>query len=308
MDRRLDTLLALVLASGCFAATGEGLPGAYDAGTSTIANSLAPGPQVTDSATSGTGPCAGRTVAELIAAAESATPAVPQGIGLGRTSSDFVWAFSLSDGGFALAFEHGSGDCPAGCIDHEYWYFQTDASCVPQQIGHYAVLYDGGGNCRTVQGQSLWGIGRTVDPTSVCGADLAPRNVSGTFVLSGNGQRTACTEEMGAEPSVPVSTGLAMTVAQDPADLARGTVTFQGTGVALVDGVPLAATFSRRRFEATDQHSNLPAKCAEESWVSAAFDFEGFAPGSLSAFETRTLDCETGAYCKGDLLLNLTLP
>ena len=36
-----------------------------------------------------------------------------------------IHAFQSPDGGFSLVFLRGSGDCPSGCIERRYWYFET---------------------------------------------------------------------------------------------------------------------------------------------------------------------------------------
>jgi hypothetical protein len=209
------------------------------------------------------------------------------------------------DGGFSLVFRRGSGDCPSGCIDNEYWYFQTDSKCEPQQVGHYAEDNSEDGTCFDVQGLPMWKTPKPMDPSYQCGADMTPQSISGSYTLGASGTQTACTDKAGAEPQVAVAMAVTMTIAQDPGDLSKGTVTFQGTGSAVVDGQPLPATFKRRRFDASASWSNLPATCPEDSGVSATYDFEGYAPGTLRAGESRTLDCSTGAYCKGELQLDL---
>jgi hypothetical protein len=103
----------------------------------------------------GTGPCQGKTVDSLIDKIYASDATLP-GMGLYRgllgTDGSYIYAFVRSDGGFAFAFKYGSGDCPSGCIENEYWYFQTDADCVPRQVGHYRQ--QGSWAC----GTPLWGV------------------------------------------------------------------------------------------------------------------------------------------------------
>jgi len=99
-----------------------------------------PGIPVYTTTRAGTGPCEGKTVGSLIDeinASGATLPVTGLYTGILATDGSYVYAFVRSDGGFSFVFKYGSGDCPSGCIDNEYWYFQTDGGCVPQQVGHY---------------------------------------------------------------------------------------------------------------------------------------------------------------------------
>ena len=101
---------------------------------------------------------------------------------------------------------------------------------------------------------------------------------------------------------------LTVTVAQTAGDLAHGTVMVQGTGEPRIDGQPLPATFTRRRFMASREVSNLPAMCIDQHQIGVTLDLEGVAPGRLTFTEVRSLACPPGdTYCKGFLGLDLTL-
>ena len=72
-------------------------------------------------------------------------------------SSDTLYAFT-SSAGYELVFATGVGDCEAGCIDHDYYYFETDESCQPVAAGEYRLIYSTSYNCYYVVGAPRWGI------------------------------------------------------------------------------------------------------------------------------------------------------
>lgn len=263
-----------------------------------------PGPALRSRDAIGSGACAGKTLGGVLDAIHAAHPELadiatiydpaPGAIGDGS----FVYPFALPDGGFAIVFKRGGGDCPAGCTENEYWYFRTDAACVPSSVGHYHPTF--GPKCITIDGSPMWATPNALDPASICAADLTPQDVSGTYALCADGKRTACTDKAGAESFVPIASALTMTIAQRAGDRSKGTVTLAGTGHPLIDGVPLDATFERRRFDAKLDFSNLPAECPRQYQIEVRYDFEGIAiPGHLHLFETMTLACPGSAYCKG---------
>ena len=211
----------------------------------------------------------------------------------------------LIDGGFAVVLYRGGGDCPAGCTEHEYWYFGTDASCAPVQAGHYLPTdgYSDGGGCLQMDGAPMWATPPPPDPTTVCGQSPPVEDISGTYQLCATGDYFRCATQ-GGDPPVAIPGALTMIVAQDAADPTKGTVTVNGTGYALVDGVALDAAFKMRRFTASRHYSNLPSKCPKEWTVFASYDFDGYdAPGKLGWFENRGVDCSNGSEvneCKGE--------
>lgn len=56
-----------------------------------------------------------------------------------------------------LVFWEGWGDCPAGCINHRYYYFMVKEG-VASQVGEYARIYNTAKNDFDVSGTPLWGI------------------------------------------------------------------------------------------------------------------------------------------------------
>lgn len=269
-----------------------------------------PGPYVTDTTTKG---CGGKTLGDFIAAAYALMPALSDITKLydpATTMFDgsFIYAFALPAGGFAIAFKRGGGDCPAGCTENEWWYFQTDASCVLKQVGHYHPTY--GSGCVNMDGTPMWATPIAPDPTSVCGGDTTPKNISGTYTFCASGSKTACTEKGGAEKAVSFGADIKVVIAQKPEDLTKGTVTVTGVGHPKIDGIAFEATFTRQRVSAAKSYSNLPAKCPDEWSFNFDYDFENIiTPGKLRLFESHAIGCsETtggGSYCKGLVGLDL---
>jgi hypothetical protein len=283
-------------------------------GGDSCAQPSCPGTPVYAATQAGTGACAGKTLGQVIAAVYQLRPDLadirtivsdsPEGTGDGK----LIYAFAGADG-FKLVFQRGDGDCPAGCINNEYWYFATGATCEPQSVGHYGLTFDSTGNCFKVVGEPPWSLPRgKIDPTVVCGADNHAQNISGDYAVHGTGMRVACTAKLGAEPSVPVDTKLGLTVAQTAGDLTHGTVTFTGTGDARIDGIALDAKFTRRRFTAERSKSNLPAMCIDEENLAVTLDLETDQPGRFAYTEVRSPGCPPSQdYCKGGLWLELTV-
>lgn len=69
-----------------------------------------------------------------------------------------AFAFATPQG-FRFVLKRGWGDCPSGCPNNELWYFETDAACVAQPVGHFRALVDDvGGVCYVLEGEPLWGF------------------------------------------------------------------------------------------------------------------------------------------------------
>jgi hypothetical protein len=46
--------------------------------------------------------------------------------------------------------------CLVGCIDNEYWYFETRAQCVPEQVGHFRRIFKAANNCFEQDGAPMY--------------------------------------------------------------------------------------------------------------------------------------------------------
>ena len=302
-------LVLALCALGCSSSSSKSPPDAPTCALQSSPTPSPPGPALTSRAARGAGACFGWTLGDIIDTILGARPELadvslvfdPGGpVLLGDRS--YIYPFALPDGGFALILRRGGGDCPAGCTENEYWYFQTDASCAPKQIGHYHPTYPSGGRCVTVDGAAMWGTPAAPDPKFVCAADLTAQDISGTFTLCAQGTRMVCSDKAGAEREKPVPGALTLTIAQRAGDRSKGTVTLAGTGHPLLDGVPLDATFERRRFTAKVDYNNLPSACANQYQIEVRYDFEGVVvPGHVHLFEVMTLACPATNYCKGQL-------
>ncbi|MEA2697687.1 MAG: hypothetical protein QOI66_1958 [Myxococcales bacterium] len=295
--------------SGSGGTTGGGeKPDSSLTGTPPFATAaIAPGLYIVDPATPGAGDCASMTLADVLAAIRAKTALLAAVTTIynptqqGTTDGNFIYPYQTADGGFAVAFKRGAGDCPGGCTDNTYDYFQTDDRCAPQQVGHYRAV---SGSCLQVEGTPMWGHpAAPPDPSLICGADNTPKNISGIYSFRVQGQRQPCTTTADSLASPNnVDTTITVTLIQSGASLGNGVVIITGTGNALVDAVGLPATFIRSRFEATLQKSNLPSNCPQESSVMARYDFESGLPGTLTMTQLGDSNC---SMCKGGLTVSL---
>ena len=123
---------------------------------------------ISDPNTPGLGACSNETLADYLTEITTAHPHLAditrlfnvQMIGDGN----LIFAFRWGDG-FRIAYQRGSGDCPAGCINKEFWYFEVGPSCEVTGAGHFRSVPDGR-NCRSFEGTPLWGLPEP--PSNVC--------------------------------------------------------------------------------------------------------------------------------------------
>src|SRR5262249_31943844 len=148
----------------------------------------------------------------------------------------FVFSYLRDDGSFALVVKRGSGDCPAGCTDNEYWYFETDAKCAPQALGHYHAGFDYSANCITIEGERHWNVPRAIDPTSVCGERNDSQSISGAHHFHATGMRWPCALSGQRLDPIQVDKMITIEIAQNAADLSRCKVTVSGLGESWLDG------------------------------------------------------------------------
>lgn len=262
-----------------------------------------PGTPVYDLSEVGSGECEGATLGSTIERVHTEHPELsdiqtlyvpgPENGGDGS----FIYAFKKPDGTFALVFKRGDGDCEAGCIENDYFYFDTVAECAISAEGQTSRPVDG---CLPVDQLPKWGIPPAAPPESICGVSMDPQDLSGDYIVYFCGQGSKCSTSSKDEP-LTLPGALTLHIAQDAADLAHGTVTLAGTGEPLIDGRALSATFERRRFHVEEHVSNLPAQCEESHDLTFDYDFEGFGARHLSFFQVSTPDCDAnpGDYCKG---------
>lgn len=273
-----------------------------------------PGVPVYEKAAVGGGVCAEHTLSEVLAAVHELrpdladirrlyTPDVELGVGGDVPDGDVVGnvhAFQRPDGGFALVLQRGSGDCPSGCIVRDYWYFETSDDCGVALVGESHR----NGECMEPDQLPRWGVPAAARPQDICGADLAPQDVSGTYSVTTCGQHLTC-ENSSREQPLPVT--LTMRVQQDPDNLAQGTVSFDGTGLDSFDRQLFDATFERRAFTVNAQRSQEPSTCVEDWSFSLQYDLDGATERRLMFNYVRTPDCANapGDYCKGDIYADL---
>jgi hypothetical protein len=259
-----------------------------------------PGPAIANPHTAGRGGCASRTLGQVIQSVYGLDPELADITSLydpWATTFDgsFIYAFGKDDGGFALAFKRGGGDCPAGCTLNEYWYFQTDESCKIVQVGHLDLTQN---SCLPADQKALWGQ-PPLAPSGYCGVSDAPEDLNGTYDVAACGTQGPCSlDAKGA--AIPVMQWLRIVIAQDPQNPSVGTVTFVDPTLPELDGTPIAATFKRRSFSASLSMSNLPADCIEQRTIGFDYDFDNYGQSQLTVNLVQTPNCATAAnYCKG---------
>lgn len=99
-------------------------------------------------------------VDELIAQAQATFPELEKLVlrsTPGPFDSDRLFVLAREEH-WDLVFMHGSGDCAAGCLNAEYWYYSAwpDGTITPQ--GHFSRQFDSATNSYREEGARLWSI------------------------------------------------------------------------------------------------------------------------------------------------------
>ncbi len=260
---------------------------------------VAPGPPVANPHTAGSGACASRPLGQVIQSIYALHPELSDITAIYNPAvvtidGSFIYAFA-KDGGFALVFKRGGGDCPAGCTLNEYWYFQTDDNCNVVQVGHLDLTQQ---SCIPTDQQALWGQPSLV-PSGYCGVSDAPEDLNGTYDVAACGTQGPCSLDAKGV-AIPVMQWLRIVILQDPENPSTGTVTFVDPTLPEIDGTPMVATFKGRSFSATLSMSNLPANCIDQRTISFDYDFDNYGQSQLTVNLVQTPNCATpGNYCKG---------
>jgi hypothetical protein len=115
---------------------------------------------LTDPEVRGTCACEGSTLGEVLGELWIANPELSDVTTLAgdgyMDAPGLVFAFATPQG-FRIIMKRGWGDCQAGCPSNEFWYFETDAGCLAQPVGHFrASVDDVGGRCYVLEGEPLW--------------------------------------------------------------------------------------------------------------------------------------------------------
>jgi hypothetical protein len=264
---------------------------------------------VTDPSTTSGGDCENVTLGAVMAELRASYPELedienfwdPEGELSPDGSS--IYAFTTSTG-FRIIAVRGWGDCESGCINKEYWYFETGEMCALKQVGHHSRVYSSAGNCFDFTGSPLWGF-PGAPPPGACGDDPTPQDVSGVHELTATGIDTACSREMPTQEKVKLT--LRLEVAQDPAMPGLASVTIGGTSLEILNGSTLTGAVTGSMLTVNAQVM-VPAQgndCGATQNVSLTYDFAR-KYGSLNDEYARYADCATMDYCKGMLQLTLT--
>ncbi len=141
------------IATGGTLGTGGATAG-HSGGSSSVLVNCGTNPMrtlLTKSSATGTGACANVTVATFLLAIHALNPQMP-GVATLSTCPDSsgiigvssgVYAYRTACGSLQIVIWQGSGDCPSGCIDNEYWYFDSDTNCQPVQVRHLTNAVNG---------------------------------------------------------------------------------------------------------------------------------------------------------------------
>lgn len=279
--------------------------------TGGVSSDVDPGSAVAGASATGTGQCEGHSLGEVLMNIHAKHPELSDintffdpNAGLIGDGS-FVHAFPHDDG-FRLVLTRGSGDCESGCIDKEYWYFETRTNCFPFQVGRYSRKYISGSNCMELTGTPMWGFPGAPPPgDDGSGCNTTPKDVRGLHKLLSAGTRLACSH---AGSAAPVGLLVTLEIEQESTDLSQASVIIDGTDNDLLDGQRFAAsmTGSLLRVEETVVHpgDDESPSCGASLHLTLSYDFARES-GSLTSEEVRYLDCSTMDYCKGALLLSL---
>jgi len=126
--------------------TSGGAGGSHSGGSSSGLINCGTDPVLTplaNSSATGTGACQGVTVGAFLSAIQvqdsqiqissvQTCASISSSIG----ASGGVFAYRTSCGSLRVVVWQGSGDCPAGCIQNDYWYFDSDTNCQPILVRH----------------------------------------------------------------------------------------------------------------------------------------------------------------------------
>jgi hypothetical protein len=244
----------------------------------------------------GAGACATTTLGEALEMARALRPDLSD---IGELRKDrfgidgsYVLAYQKPDGGFALVFKRGLGDCPAGCTANEYYYFQTNGLCAIEAVGEYKAGY-GAGNCLSVTGVRQWGVPAAPDQASVCGADATPQNVSGARNVYVSGGVGVCPKD---KPGIPVESCAKLVIAQSKGDLSKGTVQLLGTGDPKLEE-PMPATFVANRFSVHTETKSGNPQCPDMTTIDLSYDPARPELGRVQNLTVR-FDADCRSYCK----------
>ena len=258
-----------------------------------------PGSPVVDGQTAGSGACASRTLGEVIQAVYALQPDLVDITAIHDATKptldgSFIYAFRKDDGGFALVFKRGGGDCPAGCTLNEYRYFETDDGCKVVRVGDLDLTQNSAfrpirkrsGVCRRCR---LWRTRR-----QRCARGLE-RNVRRSRLRHSRSLFTGCQERR--NPFHATAANRDPSGSAEPGD-GHGYV--RNPSLPELNATPIPATFKRRSFSATLSMSNLPSNCIDERDTSLVYDFENYGQSQLTVHLVQTPSCpDSVEYCKG---------
>lgn len=287
--------------------TTDGTDTGEDPDEATCGREPPPGPYVVSGDAVGSKACEGQRLADFIARTHEQFPDLsdidiifdPNGDGI---DGSYIHAYAKADeGGFALAFARGWGNCESGCIDHEWTYIESDADCAPTAAGHYRPQWQQDPKCLQIEGTPRWNNPVAPDPITVCGEDQSPRDISGDHPAHIRGTWQPCTELGPDEPKQELDADIRVVIQQDSKDMAKGTIELVGLEHERM-GRAFDATFERQRGHVLFHDSqSLP----NEFTVDMTIDLEGCIVPELRVSEI--IEFDDGDYCKGSISANIRI-
>lgn len=269
-----------------------------------------PGTELTNPQSEGEGRCAGVSVEEFVRAIRAQNPELADvtemhaEVSDGESASYYV-TFIENDGGLRAVFQQGSGDCPSGCIDNLFHYFEAGDTCEPVLAGSYSNVQNYDDNCREISGEPRWGYPVASPTTNSCDPPEAPV-IEGTFEIPFSGTHLECSTKGGASGQA-VSGTLELTIS--PAStLGESIVTLKSSAFDLpwLESSEFSAVFDYLQGRVETQWDNTPTTCLETYALSMNLDLEVCFEGHLFYEEAIDTACSDD-LCKGSLYLDLDL-
>lgn len=268
-----------------------------------------PGKLLTDLAVTGAGPCQDvdlgsflETLREQYIEQRGATWSGGDDGEYADYYAPVLTAYLSEDGQFRVISAHGEGDCPSGCIEDYWTYFESDASCQPKQLG--TVMRTFGDGCIEQEGETRWGIPATRATDQICGQEIEEHNLAGSYTLPFTGRLVPCSRD--AKEAEDISGFLAMQAQYDSEDPSVLLVQLASEDVDLGWLGEQVFRLAVDGYIASGYESTSDSTCIEQHEAELFLDFAACDASRVHHFEVLDAEC-SGDYCKGDLELEVDL-
>ncbi len=271
----------------------------------------APGARLANPTDEGSGDCADVSIADFLARIHEAHPDLSDVTDMrnedagGEQERSYI-GFKKDDGRLQAVLYQGAGDCPSGCIDDIYHYFEADESCDPVLVGSYENVSDEENNCRNITGAPKWGYPVATPTTYSCEVRDTP-TIEGTFSIPFSGTRQPCSLK-GSDTPEDISGTLELTISASKDDPSQAVITLESPDFDLpwLESTELATMIEYLQYRVETQWDNTPTTCLESYDVSIDLDLEVCFSGHLRYEEAIDTECNDD-YCKGTADFDLDL-